>query len=117
MKILNTKANKYDHMKGRYEEYDQKIESAVTLLREVQKALNPVSNISRAYGKRQDRSAVLEEAYNAMKMGQEVGNAFFNKRGYEPTTTANLMAKVGKMVGVDKRKEGRTAFYFLRKEI
>jgi len=111
------KALKYDHMDDRYKEYTDKIEAAMTLLKEVQKSLNPVGFIGKTYRKRTDHTEIMEEAYNAMKMGLEIGKAFFTKKEYNETDSANLMTKVSKLAGVDKRKDGRTTYYFLRKVI
>ena len=69
IKDLKEKADKYDHMTDRYKEYDDKIEAAVALLKEVQKSLNPVGFISKTYRKRTDHTKILEEAFNSMKMG------------------------------------------------
>jgi hypothetical protein len=117
MKELQNKAHRYDNLKQRFDEYAERIDRAMQILAEVKNDLNPTINMGRTNNARYDYSTVLKDAWGWLNTGNEISSDWFEKQGLNSSQITVAIGKVSRFKGIDKRRDGRKVFYFLKKEI
>lgn len=113
---LKEKANRYDNMRERYEDYGKKINQAIEILNEVLEEVNPFLKEKARRKETAHYTELMEELYKKMQSGEEISNALLSN-SYNVQNPSYVLAKMMTMPNVITRKEQGRIILYMQKEI
>jgi hypothetical protein len=117
VKELQKKANMYDNVRGRYVEHAKKIKQVVEILAGVMKELDPVIGMKESSKSGINYKEVIAELFGKIKAGASI-NSTLIEATYDTTPAQALYIhnKLGKIKGVERRRDGKKVFLYITKE-
>jgi uncharacterized protein YjgD (DUF1641 family) len=116
LRTIQEKADKYDYIKDRNDSYAEKLADIIEALQKLAKEITPytATKIRKPYSKG-NKNEELSQIYKLMQGGTQITSKLLEKTYPEFTTGQrnNLMTKISKIKGVQRRNEGRNVFYYL----
>lgn len=117
--MLREKANKYDNMKERYDDYAKKLKEAQLIITNVLNDVNPYLNMkSRQKKTGEPIKIILEELYDLLSHGTEITSELIQTSyNTDDKRAIYILSKLRNHVSVKSRKEGKKIFLYMQKDI